>query len=324
LPAALLAQLYYERGSLEEAEAIVSEHVLVIEATAMLDCTLRTYVVLARIAASQSNIEHAYTLLEQAANLGHTRRWGRLIAAVLVERLRLYLGEGRLIEASSCLVRLDLLVADYPAPTRCAWSEIEYYRQLANAYIALTKDTPNVAVAILRGLREDATRSHNHYSGVRLGTLLSTALLSADEPVLAIETFRDVVTVCAPTDIYRTILDSGPEVGLLLQRLREVLERRGRSSPLLPYIDRLTAGWNSIYDPAPASADALAGLLSPREHSILQLIARGQSNKEIARSLGIAPETVKSHLKRLFAKLSVDKRAQAIARAQSLGLLNDG
>ena len=66
---------------------------------------------------------------------------------------------------------------------------------------------------------------------------------------------------------------------------------------------------------------AIAESLTPRERGILELIAEGQSNKEIARALGIAPETVKSHVKNIFDKLSVEKRAQAIARAQSLGLL---
>jgi LuxR family maltose regulon positive regulatory protein len=61
--------------------------------------------------------------------------------------------------------------------------------------------------------------------------------------------------------------------------------------------------------------------LSPRERDILERIAGGQSNKEIARSLGIAPETVKSHVKNIFVKLSVDRRAQAVFRAQSLGLV---
>jgi LuxR family maltose regulon positive regulatory protein len=42
------------------------------------------------------------------------------------------------------------------------------------------------------------------------------------------------------------------------------------------------------------------------------LIAEGQSNKEIARALGITPETVKSHVKSIFVKLAVDKRAQAL------------
>jgi LuxR family transcriptional regulator, maltose regulon positive regulatory protein len=51
------------------------------------------------------------------------------------------------------------------------------------------------------------------------------------------------------------------------------------------------------------------------------LIAEGKSNKEIARNLAIAPETVKSHVKHKFTKLNVEKRAQAVSRAQSLGLV---
>ena len=61
--------------------------------------------------------------------------------------------------------------------------------------------------------------------------------------------------------------------------------------------------------------------LSPRETEILTLIAGGLSNKEIARSLYIGPETVKSHLKSVFTKLGVERRAQAVSRAQTLGLV---
>ena len=65
----------------------------------------------------------------------------------------------------------------------------------------------------------------------------------------------------------------------------------------------------------------LRSSLTVREAEILNLIARGGGNKEIARILRIAPETVKSHVKHIFSKLNVDRRAQAVARAQSLGLV---
>jgi LuxR family maltose regulon positive regulatory protein len=53
--------------------------------------------------------------------------------------------------------------------------------------------------------------------------------------------------------------------------------------------------------------------LSPREHHILQLLADGRTNKEIARGLGIAPETVKTHVSKIFGKLGAQNRAQAVA-----------
>jgi len=70
----------------------------------------------------------------------------------------------------------------------------------------------------------------------------------------------------------------------------------------------------------PAAAPA-RDELTVRERSIVEFIARGRSNKEIARELGVAPETIKTHLKRIFQKLSAESRAQAVVRAQSLGML---
>jgi DNA-binding CsgD family transcriptional regulator len=61
--------------------------------------------------------------------------------------------------------------------------------------------------------------------------------------------------------------------------------------------------------------------LSVRERLIVLLMGRGLSDKAIARQLSIAPETVSSHAKRIFLKLSVQTRAQAVLRATILGLI---
>jgi transcriptional regulator of acetoin/glycerol metabolism/DNA-binding CsgD family transcriptional regulator len=71
-------------------------------------------------------------------------------------------------------------------------------------------------------------------------------------------------------------------------------------------------------DIAPASGSPA---LTARQRAILELVAQGQSNKEIGRVLGISPETVKTHLEHVFDKLAVERRAQAIARAKDLALL---
>jgi DNA-binding NarL/FixJ family response regulator len=61
--------------------------------------------------------------------------------------------------------------------------------------------------------------------------------------------------------------------------------------------------------------------LSTRKRTIVLLMGHGLTNKMIARQLRIAPETVKSHAKRIFWKLTVQTRAQAVYRASALGLL---
>jgi DNA-binding NarL/FixJ family response regulator len=70
---------------------------------------------------------------------------------------------------------------------------------------------------------------------------------------------------------------------------------------------------------APGSA---APALSAREREVLRLVAGGQSNKQIARALGIAERTVKFHVTSIFQKLGADNRAQAVALAAQRGLLD--
>ena len=70
------------------------------------------------------------------------------------------------------------------------------------------------------------------------------------------------------------------------------------------------------------NAAAIASLqLTRRECQILDLLASGQSNKELARTLSISPNTVKTHLASLFAKLDVDRRVNAIEKARFLALI---
>ncbi len=61
--------------------------------------------------------------------------------------------------------------------------------------------------------------------------------------------------------------------------------------------------------------------ISERELEVLEALAGGQSNKEIARTLAISPNTVKTHIARLYAKLQVSGRVRAIEEARSLHLI---
>jgi DNA-binding CsgD family transcriptional regulator len=62
--------------------------------------------------------------------------------------------------------------------------------------------------------------------------------------------------------------------------------------------------------PAPSAA------LTPREQEILDLVAEGKTNAEVARVLWVAPSTVKKHLENIYAKLGVGRRAAAVTRGR--------
>ena len=79
----------------------------------------------------------------------------------------------------------------------------------------------------------------------------------------------------------------------------------------------------SMFEPEPADdANAASGpALSPREQQVLELVATGATNREIAVELHLSPHTVKEHTSALYRKLEARNRADAVQRAQRLGIL---
>jgi DNA-binding CsgD family transcriptional regulator len=75
-------------------------------------------------------------------------------------------------------------------------------------------------------------------------------------------------------------------------------------------------------DPFVLNAGKLKELgITQREHEILALIAQGLSNREIGEKLFVSENTVKTHSSRLFDKMSVNRRVQAVRKGQELGLI---
>jgi len=90
-----------------------------------------------------------------------------------------------------------------------------------------------------------------------------------------------------------------------------------------PFVKGLLLRWDvrSAGDHSAQRSSPGGDRLTARERDVLALISQGCSNKRIARTLAISPETVKSHIKRIFLKLAVGTRTEAVFRAVSLELL---
>ena len=320
LPASLIARIKYEQGQLDEAEAWIIDRVSLISSATMLDCVWSAYFVISRVATARMNFERARTLLERAENLGVARDWGRLSAGVIAEQARLYVNDGRPDEAAACVDRLAYLARKYPAPKPCAWSEIEWYHQLARAHLLGQQGRPDEAISILQQLQREAEAMQHRQFLICIAIRLSAVQLSAGKVAEAVARFRRVLAACAAAGLYQTVLDEGPLISNLLQTTRE---NGNFKADLVPYVSRLEAGLQRAGQDrfAPNSGAPILTALSRRETGILKLIAKGLSNKEIARTLDIGPETVKSHLKSVFTKLGVERRAQAVSRAQTMGLV---
>jgi LuxR family maltose regulon positive regulatory protein len=97
---------------------------------------------------------------------------------------------------------------------------------------------------------------------------------------------------------------------------------------LSAYVDRLLDEFgrqDGAVPPRPPTANSgkqpLVEPLSEREIEVLRLVAEGLTNREIGERLFLALDTVKGHNRRIFGKLEVRRRTEAVARARELGLL---
>ena len=118
----------------------------------------------------------------------------------------------------------------------------------------------------------------------------------------------------ARLDLHLEILDKCSVITFLLQMFIDETRRVNAVS------EGASPGGRAPQDETTSASAFSAEIisLSSRERDILELIAHGYSNKGIARQIGITAETVKSHVKRIFIKLNVERRAQAVWRAQTL------
>jgi len=140
--------------------------------------------------------------------------------------------------------------------------------------------------------------------------------LDQDVPVVALipdeDQALDVVTGgLTATGVYGLLLrDSDPE--LLASAIESVIAGLIVIDPLLAEV---------IIPSTTSSQESLAEALTPRENEVLQLLARGLTNKAIARRLDITDHTVKFHVTAIMSKLAAQSRTDAVVRATRLGLI---
>lgn len=120
------------------------------------------------------------------------------------------------------------------------------------------------------------------------------------------------IQAAAAEGYVRAFLVEGPRVVALTADLRRVAPS---------FVDRVRHGAETLTGHIPSQAAALTEPLTERETEVLQLIAGGATNREIAEQLVIAAGTVKRHTNHIYGKLQVHNRTEAVARARELGVL---
>ena len=105
----------------------------------------------------------------------------------------------------------------------------------------------------------------------------------------------------------------------IAERIRQVV---GGERVISPELEQVAVMQLGRFARQAREGTEVRATLTAREHEILELISRGLTMQQIATRLGISPRTVETHVSKLYRKLAVRTRVQAVARAASLGIID--
>lgn len=316
----LTARLQYERGDVTGAEVKVLDALELIESTAFHEGFRNAFFVLVRAAALRGDLPRAMNLLNRAERLSWERGWGVVVAMLLVERTRLLLAGGQTSDAQALLPAFDELQAKTTASTSSSAS-IRTWRLVATGLVDAASDRLEEAAAALSEAFEGLLSTDDRFIALRVGIDLAVLHDRLGASARAYALLTKLMAWGAEANMPSFVLDHERRIVPILLKARDA-GAFDADTAAKALVDRLLAQLRErLATRKPSALARPPDELTTRERAIIEFIARGRSNKEIAREMGVTPETIKTHLKRIFQKLSAESRAQAVVRAQSLGML---
>jgi LuxR family transcriptional regulator, maltose regulon positive regulatory protein len=294
-----LARISYQWNDLEAAERYWEKSVPLSRQLTNTDRSVACEVFHARLMLARGDAAGAVEILVQAREEARRRNFifqmpdisGTLVAALL------YLG--KLDEAAATAETSNL--------------------SLARVRVCLVRGESAEALTILKAFLQNVEA--RNWADERLKGLIlkALALQAHDEKVAAVQGLCEALALAEPGGFIRIFIDEGQKMATLL--------REAAAEGIMPkYTGRLLAAFKAGEGgregkPPTQDADGLIELLSDRELEVLRLIAEGKSNREIGEELFLALSTVKGHSQKIFDKLQVQRRTEAVARARELGVL---
>jgi len=306
--AGALAAVAFERDQLARARALLANRLDVIDRVGLPDAVLLAYRTLGALALAEGDERRALDVFDGLRVLGETRRMPRLVLLSLAEQARIHATRSRPETAAAKIAQLEALAPEFE---RHEFRPFEpYYRMkvaLARTYVALATHDVALAERALREAESLALALNRGRDAIMVKALQAVVMhrnRMREARAKLIEA-RDLASI---NGLERLVTDLHPLIDEILGESRA----RAAASPSVP----------GPANTAQRSTAISGGLLTDKETEALQLIGNGLSNKLIARSMDISEETVKWHLKNLFAKLNAGSRKHAADRARLLGLLN--
>jgi len=269
--------------------------------------------------------DFALSSLRDARAVGQRRCWPRLVAVSCYENARILLENADLAGAADAIGELAALIEESTTVPLAVQRTMRTQLAVLEFRLAISGGAADAAATGLTQLCEEQARGVcNARWTLQLQLQLAASHARANRESLARDILTHALKVGAGNGLCMSFIDAGLWVRQLIVMLcreppvgdPQIFDLPPYSRNLLRHFDRTDAANGSR-----RVTHEVSQPLTRRESGILQLIANGLSNKRIAQRLDITPETVKSHAKNIFFKLAAQTRAQAVARAEALGII---
>lgn len=319
LPAGYLVALAYERNDIAEAHSIMASRASMAMTACPLGSLLRFCWGAARVYARQGDVASALVLLAEGCEVASERDWLRLRVGCDAETVRLLLSAHRIQEAQEVVEELRALMPASPPNPGGSFLETWHSWQVMQARLALALGQAAQAQALLTQLEEALASSGMRYLQAITHMLMAITSEQRGACAAAQTQLGRALSYAEHEPMCSSFLDEGAP---MLDLLRTHVQEASPGAPTRAVAQALLSQSPSMPPPTPRRAPPVgtpSPALSAREAEILHHISQGLSNKEIARALQVAPETIKWHLKNIFEKLNVGSRIEAVQ--SGLGLM---
>jgi len=314
-----LCEGYYEWNRLEACRANLSAIEPAVNSGKLPGLLFPMRLMQARLYLLEGKAHLAHETVDDAAEYAGSLaepHWAQFLRAF---KAMIYLSEDETAPARKLLSSLRISEKDKPTLSR----EIEYLA-LVRLLIKQKKHTP--ALRLLELLKLQSRRENLLSSLVEISILQATVEYRRGHRAAALQYLHEALAIGEANGYVRSFLDEGKGMvdllrSYLAQRQRETgaSEWEGVSEA---YVMRLIEQFPPASVDAAAPSSNLVEPLSESETAMLELIRSGASNGEIARELALSEGTVKVYLSRLYAKLGVSSRTQAVSKAKELRILD--
>jgi len=199
--------------------------------------------------------------------------------------------------------------------------EVSCLRQsewLTVARINLVSGKAEECIHILQELQKLALEQDRMRDWIWIGVLLARTWYQLGEKQLALSKFNTLLAMAEQEGYIRSFVDAGAPVPEMLIEILEGDFQATINNPSPVYIKKIL---DAFPEKAESKQKPSPKILTPRELEILKLLADGNSYAQITEQLFITENTLKTHIKRIYSKLDVHNRMNAVLVAQDIGLL---